>query len=130
MPRSRKYSIVLFFLFTGLITKAQDDSTVRYQRDSAVEIEQDCTTSFFQRAERVSSLGKTMIINPAGKTSTLAAFFKTNNIGGFSEQGITDLDGDRKKELLVFNYTNGAHCCDEIYIFKNTGLNKYQQVAK
>jgi hypothetical protein len=127
------YSLKIFFLsstlFAAHFMSAQND-TVLFQRDSVIEVEKDCTTGFFRRAERIPAMGKTMIVNAAGKPATMTAFFTANHISGFSEQGLTDLDKDGKKELVVYNFTNGAHCCDEIYIFKNTAPGKYQQVAK
>ena len=47
-----------------------------------------------------------------------------------TQQGLKDLDNDGKKELVLYDYTGGAHCCDEFYVFKNIAPNKYQYVAK
>ena len=110
-----------------LTAKAQQD-TVLYQRDSAIIIDADPTTVFFQQGERVTKPGKTLLILTSQKTITLAAWLKSNT-KQYSDNTLADLDNDGKKELLVSNFTGGAHCCDELYIFKNVGINKYQQAA-
>jgi hypothetical protein len=115
---------------SSLATHAQND-TVLFQRDSVLEVvEKDCTTSFFQRSERVPSMGKTTLVSPTGKALTMTAYLTAYKFGMGTEHGVIDLDGDGKKELLITNFTNGAHCCDEIYIFKNIAPNKYQQLIK
>lgn len=114
--------------------RAQQDS-VLYQRDSVIEVE-NSTAQFFQRSEKTTTPNKIFLVTKAGKTMTLTGFFKTLTVvdGTVSptpvDYGFADLDNDGKKELLVSNFTGGAHCCDEIYIFKNIGVNKYQQATK
>ena len=127
-------SVIRIFLlatcFPGfLVVKGQADS-VLYQKDSVVEIEQDCTTSFFKRSDKIAMPAKTILVLKNSKTVSLAGFVKTNDAGSSSEQGFIDLDGDGKKELVISGFTGGAHCCDEIYVFRNIGPNKYQHVAK
>ena len=93
-------------------------------------MEQDCTTSFFKRAEKITTPAKTMLLLKNGKTVSLAGFGKSGTAGEKIEQGLIDLDGDGKKELVISGFTGGAHCCDEIYVFRNLAPNKYQQAAK
>jgi hypothetical protein len=119
----------LFFLLCPFLKiEAQQDS-VMYVKDSVIEVETDPTTSFFQSGEKVKLPAKTILITKAKKTITLAAFLKNEDMM-YSDNVLADLDNDGKNELLISNFTGGAHCCDEIYIFKNIGLNKYQQAAK
>ena len=125
-----KIGLTLSFSILFISAKAQHDSVVHYQRDSVIEIEADCTTSFFERSERVESMGKTFLTLKNGKTVTMLSFFKTYAMGMAAQHGVTDLDGDGKKELVIYDFSGGAHCCDEIFIFRNTGPSKYQQVAK
>ena len=106
---------------------AQQD-TVLYQRDSTVIPETDPTTLFFQQNEKAATPSKLMLVTKARKTISLASFLKSP--GQHADHALADLDGDGKKELLLYNFTGGAHCCDEIYVFRNTGLNRYQHAVK
>lgn len=101
-----------------------------YQRDSVIEVEGDCTQNFFIASERISDPSKIFIRGKNGTTTSMKTFLVKNNIGGFSESGLADLDGDGKRELVISNFTGGAHCCDEIYIFRQTAPQRYQYVAK
>lgn len=127
MKADIKVVVFLFLLCCSRTVQAQTDS-VKIQRDSAVTIETDPTVVFFQQNEKVTAPAKLVLITKTGKTTNLAAFLK--DIGQFSDHVLADMDGDNKKELLIHNYTGGAHCCDELYFFKNTGPGKYQQTAK
>ena len=73
---------------------------------------------------------KTFLVLPKGKVMTTAAFKKANDDEEYMKIGLTDLDHDGKKELLIYNYTGGAHCCDELYFFNKIGPNRYQLAAK
>ncbi len=117
------------FVFATATLRAQND-TVMYQRDSVVELEADCTESFFTRTKPVAQPAKTFITLSNGKTVALSAFVKPADFGPAPQYGLIDLDDDKKNELVVYNFTGGAHCCDEIYIFRNTAVNKYQQAGK
>jgi hypothetical protein len=104
-----------------------------HAKDSVILVE-DCYDKFFQQSEKIASPGKTMLMMKNKKVISLAAFLKSNNadtmMGAEPHQGLADLDSDGKKELVLFSYTGGAHCCDEFYIFKNIAPNKYQYAAK
>jgi hypothetical protein len=132
--RSAFSLVIPVFLFSQ--TKAQViEDTVMYAKDSAVELATNQTTLFFQEAEKTKTPDKTILITKTKKALSLKKFLNTLN-GGimdaplYADHGFTDLDGDGKKELLIWNFTGGAHCCDEIYIFKNIAANKYQHAAK
>lgn len=117
--------LVLLFSFSAL--PAQVDS-VMYQRDSAVIPESDPTVLFFQQNEKVTSPTAIKLVTKANKIVSLQAFLLSTGI--YADHVLADLDKDGKKELLISNYTGGAHCCDEIYIFKNIAPNRYQHVVK
>lgn len=117
----------LVLLFSFSVTHAQVDS-VLYQRDSVVMPESDPTVLFFQQNEKVASSAVVKLITKANKIISLQAFL--GNSGIYADHVLADLDKDGKKELLISNYTGGAHCCDEIYIFKNVAPNRYQHVVK
>lgn len=104
---------ILLFSFSS---HAQEDTTGN-----------DPTFDFFQKGEKTPTASKVSVVTKAGKTINLASYLK--NLGENADHVLADMDSDGKKELLVYNFTGGAHCCDEIYIFKNIGPNKYQQVS-
>jgi hypothetical protein len=117
--------ILLFILFLSLSTGsfAQTDLSIL---DSATG----CTSAFFKRAEKPASLDKIVLVNKAGKALKMPAYLEKEGIGGFGEYGLADLDYDGKMELVISNFTNGAHCCDEFYFFRNMGNNRYQLAAR
>lgn len=119
------FAASLLFSFSNL--KAQVDS-VLYQRDSVIESETDPTVLFFQQNEKAASPAAVRLVTKTNKIVNLPAFLR--NTGIYADHVLADLDKDGKKELLISNYTGGAHCCDEIYIFKNIAPNRYQQGVK
>src|SRR6185369_14167899 len=100
-----------------------------HARDSVIEVKDpDCYEQVFQQAIKISSPEKIIIVAKDKKLTTLAKFLKTNGLLEMALYGLSDFDHDNKNELVIWNYTGGAHCCDEFYFFKNIGLNKYQYV--
>ena len=90
----------------------------------------DCFEHFFIRAEKISSPEKTMLLTKNGKTVSLASVLKSDETNEESQHGIADLDKDGKKELVIYHFTGGAHCCDEFSVYKNISPGKYQFAAK
>ncbi len=130
--------------FTGFIAvQAQPDAMLSRQQTIS-EPDSDCNTQFFRRCEKVESLSKIMLLTKTQRSVSLASFMasiyshsgefknmpRTEKLPELQDYGIIDLDGDGKKELVISNFTGGAHCCDEFYFFRNIGPNKYQYVAK
>lgn len=127
--------VLLFMGFLTPVAAQVVTDSVMYARDSALDVPTDPTILFFQEGEKIKSTAKVSLLLKDKKMRTLAAFLKSMGdptIGEtvYADHVIADLDKDGRKELLIYNYTGGAHCCDELYIFKNTAPNKYQQVAK
>ncbi len=130
--------VLLLLLTVSVIHPAHaqvETDSVMYARDSALDVPADPTILFFQEGEKIKATGKVVLLMKDKKTRTLAAFLKSMGDPAsveavYADHVIADLDKDGRKELLIYNYTGGAHCCDELYVFKNTGTNKYQQVAK
>ena len=114
-------------LFSFSVLPAQQDSLM-FQKDSAIMPESDPTVLFFQQNEKASLPAAVKLVTKSNKIVSLSAFLA--NAGIFADHVLADLDKDGKKELLISNYTGGAHCCDEIYIFKNIAPNRYQHVVK
>jgi hypothetical protein len=131
--KSSRIIFIAWLFFCHLTTEAQITSdSVMYQRDSAVVPDTDPTVLFFQENEKIpaGSLAKTILVTKSKKTISLASFLKSQDMVQYGDHAIADLDSDGKKELVITNYTGGAHCCDEIYIYKNIAPNKYQYVTK
>lgn len=84
------------------------------------------TEQFFNEAGKVTDPAKVLLTTKAGKVISLSKFVSIQS----AEHALADLDNDGKKELLLWSYTGGAHCCDEIFIFRNIAPNKYQHVAR
>lgn len=114
-------SAVLF----SLVLQARDNFL---QQDTS-EVE-DCFEKFFDKAEKLPSPDKTIVIPKPGKTQTVSAYLKNEEMGQESMHGLVDLDNDGKKELVIYNYSGGAHCCDQFFFFKNIAPDKYQLTAK
>lgn len=129
------FFILAILLLTSMMPGAvQAQDTVLYARDSALDVPTDPTLLFFQQGEKSKTPGKVILVlkNKKSKSlkSFLAGFGYDNNPSPYADHAFADLDKDGKKELLVYNYTGGAHCCDEIYIFSNSGPNKYRYAGK
>lgn len=112
-----------------------ETDTVFYPRDSVIELPPDPTTIFFQEGEKIKTPDKVRLRLKNKKQQTLAAFFKELGYGDpdspqFMDHVLSDLDNDGKKELLIWNYTGGAHCCDEIWLFRPLGNSLYQYTHK
>ena len=142
MFRNKKILLLSLSLIAVATIKAQDD--VLYQRDSVIGMSGDCTEALFSRSEKIPSPEKILLVSKNKRTWKLPAFISSINPGsgnsvapptaveipGSQQYGLLDLDKDGKQELLIINNTGGAHCCDELYIFKNIGPNKYQHAVK
>lgn len=134
MLHIQKIVFFLFLLFFSFSIKAQID-TILHPKDSVIEIEPDPTTVFFQEGEKTRNPSKVILVTKNKKTISLAGFIRSLVVDVslmplYADHAFADMDNDGKKELLVSNFTGGAHCCDEIYVFKNTAAGKYQYAAK
>ncbi|MEO7982870.1 MAG: hypothetical protein ABI688_02190 [Bacteroidota bacterium] len=139
--RGKKKLFLFIMSVTSCFTiRAQEDS-VFYQRDSLIELNTDPTANFFQSGEKTGIPNKIWVTVKSGKVLSLANLLKAADLNtGKSVAGadanewidytFADLDNDGKKELIISNFTGGAHCCDEIYVYKNIAPNKYQYVVK
>lgn len=125
------FLFVSVFALNQLKAQVTDTVFVMYQKDSAIVPETEATVLFFQNSERLSDkdIAKTSIITKTRKTIRLSAFLKSGGTE-YADQVLADLDNDGKKELVISGFTGGAHCCDDIYIFKSIALNKYQYAAR
>jgi len=100
--------ITLIFLFQlqFLYAKAQEDS-VLYQRDSVIEVE-DPTNHFFQAGEKAANPSKLLLVTKSKKIISLSSLLKSADMA-YADHTLADLDNDGKKELVISNFTGGAH---------------------
>lgn len=116
-------------LLAGLIFLCSGKVFSQVQSDSVITPDTDPTILFFRNGEKAANPAKTMLLTKSGKTYSLKVFMESDKMQ-FGDHVLTDLDNDGKQELLISNFTGGAHCCDEVYIFRNTAPGRYQHVAK
>lgn len=116
------------FIASLILSSLQAQDDVLHAKDSVLEKE--CAQRYFEMAEQILSPEKIIVVTKARRTMKLPAFKKVTGMGERSMECLADLDRDGKPELLIWNYTGGAHCCDELYIFRNMGPDKYQYAAK
>lgn len=89
----------------------------------------DCYETFFTTAAKVKNTNA-IKLSVGKKQQTLSSYLKQNVQGLDQRLGLKDLDGDGKNELVIYNFTGGAHCCDEFYFFKNIGPNRFAPAAR
>jgi len=121
----------LFFIGSRTVIAQDTRDSVMYQKDSAVVPETDATVLFFQQNEKIPShlLGKTLITGRDKKVRKLSAMVTDQQLM-YTDHALSDLDDDGKKELLISNFTGGAHCCDQLFIYKQSGPNRYVETAR
>lgn len=89
----------------------------------------DCYETFFNSAIKIKNAnGIKLQLNK--REQSVATYIKQNVSGLEQRTALQDLDGDGKAELVIYNFTGGAHCCDEFYFFKLVGANKYAPAGK
>jgi hypothetical protein len=115
--------VIIIFLFLGGIFSASAQ-----EFDTTIKAEEGSNHRFFD-GEKIVNPSKITLVAKNGKITTLEKFMKRGDMQDY-QHVVKDLDSDGKKELVIYDYTGGAHCCDEIYIFRNIGASKYQQVNK
>lgn len=94
--------------------------------DSSKLIYASCYDNFFSPLPKFKDSSSAYLLLNDGKRITLTQFFKDEFMSEISQYGRKDMDNDGVEELIVFNNTGGAHCCDEYYIFSQRHTNEYE----
>jgi hypothetical protein len=101
------------------------EDSLQFQTDSLTDIAGACQGSFFRDLERFEDSSSAYLIVDSNKRITLTQFFRDEFMSPVSSYGLKDLDEDGAEELIVYNNTGGAHCCDEFSIFSAVSENEY-----
>src|SRR5215207_3410158 len=125
---SLKKALIFIFRFvnSSINVNSQVD-TVLYAKDSVIEMIEDCIQTRIENSDKPAD--NILLLTKEGKTISFSRFLKDKQLQE-PLYGLVDLDSDNKKELIIYHFTGGAHCCDELYIFKTIARNKYQYAAK
>ncbi|MBC8033547.1 MAG: hypothetical protein H7Y03_05340 [Chitinophagaceae bacterium] len=129
-PRACIFSFLLIISITACKNNADQNAS---QKDTSVTstdttakvsdtlVYEDCYEKFFQGLGKVNDSGDVMLTLKNGSKVTFKSFAETDMAGRYARYGVKSLDNDTTPELVVYNYTGGAHCCDEIHIFSRQG---------
>lgn len=106
------------------------DTVPKVPIDSVDMYETDCYDSFFASGEKLKDTAA-ITVSPAGyPTMKLKKYITDVLMEGYVNICFKDMDNDGKKEMVIFNYTGGMHCCDEFYVYEETAPGKYVQKVK
>src|ERR1041385_7243024 len=111
MVSSKKYFLLFAIILFSVLVHARNNffqQDTFHVKDGVVskdilsgDIEEDCFEKFFDKAEKLQSPGKTILISKPGKTQTVSSFMKNDEMGEESRHGLIDLDNDGKKEIVI-----------------------------
>ncbi len=95
--------------------------TLREETDSLVY--EDCFENFFKGLQQFSDSAKVLLKLRDDKQISFKNFASKELSPKYSRYGLKSIDGDTIPELIIYNYTGGAHCCDEISVFEKDNNN-------
>lgn len=78
---------------------------------------EDCYEKFFKGGTQFTDSDKVMLTLKNGSQVSLKKFFSGENASKYARCTLKSIDGDTIPELVIYDYTGGAHCCDEIEVF-------------
>jgi hypothetical protein len=111
--------------------EAKGSDSMQFDQDSpdSTFVIKSCYENFFNGLPHFRDSGSAVLILGDGTRTSLTQFFKDEFMSPVSEYGIKDLDRDGLNELIVFNNTGGAHCCDEYHIFHQRREDEFELKA-
>lgn len=79
---------------------------------------EDCNNRFFSLSPRLADTANMRLKLTNGHEVNWHQFQNDELMSSQVRWATTNLNNDTARELLVLNYTGGAHCCDEVYVFE------------
>jgi hypothetical protein len=101
------------------------DSVVAETPDEML-FDESCYNNFFTGLPKFKDSLSALLLLESGKKATLTQFFRDEYMSTMAQYGTKDLDGDGTIELVIYNNTGGAHCCDEYYIFQQKAKSEFR----
>ena len=94
-------------------------------RDSATAFAGACYESFFKGLSVFPDSNAAYLLIDSSRRITLTQYFRDEFMSPVSSYGLKDIDSDGVRELIIYNNTGGAHCCDEFSIFARASTTEY-----
>jgi hypothetical protein len=126
--RSTGLGILFFFIWitTGCNSNADKYSEeTGMDMDSAARAYAECYENFFEDLPKFNDSSSAILNLESTRKISITQFFKEEYMSPVAQYGLKDLDGDGVTELIIYNNSGGAHCCDEYYIFSQTGEKEF-----
>lgn len=120
--------LIIVSLLSFLPCSYGQEDSVGFQ-EAQLEEETDPTSRFFKNGEKLPDTRSVILTDKAGKSFSLAALLAKDEMQ-LANYCIADLDNDGIKEMILYNFTGGAHCCDEISLYRYISPGKYLFAAR
>jgi hypothetical protein len=138
----RIYSLLLLFFILILLPSCRNatekntgfkavDTSDSSKSDNITDTDNylDCNAVFFKKLSTFTDPATINLKLNNGNSMSLIRFKQDELLSDYVRYGLKSIDNDTTPELIVFNNTGGAHCCDEIYIFEKDA-DSYLQKAR
>ena len=102
---------------SGAVPQQNNNQGETALSEEEAERYEDCNEPFFSSVQKIQDTSSLKIKIKNGSVHSWTGFVNDELMSRNVRWGVKDLDNDSVPELLVFNYTGGAHCCNELYIF-------------
>lgn len=135
--------IVLLFFFVGMIACNQQSTSNKTtdapaadtsglsssENDSDPLNRRNCFAWFFKGAAVVEDSNSLFVAFPGFPRMSLRQMIR-DELFNNARVGLQDLDGDGRAEMVIYNYTGGAHCCDEFFVLAPDATGTYSIQTK
>lgn len=112
------------------VTNVADTSGLEFDENDADPFdERNCFNWFFKTATPVKDSNSLFVAFPGFPRLSLKQMIRDelfNNV----RVGLQDLDSDGSHELVIYNYSGGAHCCDEFFVLAPDATGTYNVQTK
>lgn len=86
-------------------------------RNSDSLVYEDCYEQFFKSGSDLKDTSGIMLVMKDGSQVSFNQYVSGENASRYARYTLKSVDGDTIPELVTYNYTGGAHCCDEMIVF-------------